>query len=150
MDASMTFKVSIDDKRQYDVKLGEMLAIKEESMNRHLAEHPSQYAFVAMIQALSRAKLQRMQSDFELAEAQFTQDLREAAAKDSVKLTEKAIESETLTNKRLLAMRRELISAQEQTDFCSAAAVAFSHRKDCLITLAANLRSQDPTMSINR
>jgi hypothetical protein len=151
MNADMTFDVVIDEKRKYNVKLGEMLAIKEDSMNAHLATHPSQYAFVAMLTALSRAKHQRMEADFDLAEAQFMQDVRSKAAENGIKLTEKALENEVIANKRLLQMRRDLISAQEQAEFCSAADQAFRHRKDCLITLAANLRAQsDPTISISK
>lgn len=151
MDATLTFDVVIDDKRKYNVKLGEMLLIKEEHMNKHLAEHPSQHAFVAMLATLARSKYQRMKTDFELAEAQFMSDVRSKAATEGIKLTEKALENEALQNKRLLQMRRDLIAAQEQEEFCAAADQAFRARKDCLVTLAANLRAhQDVTLGVNK
>lgn len=150
MNASMTFDVLIDDKRKYSVNLGEMLAIKEEHMDRHLAEHPSQHAFVAMLAVLSRSKYQRMKTDMELAEAQFMSDVRSKAAESGLKLTEKALENEVVQSKRLLQMRRDLINAQEQEELCTAADVAFRARKDCLVTLAANLRAaRDVTLSVS-
>jgi hypothetical protein len=151
MDASMTFDVVIDDKRKYNIKLGEMLSIKEEHMNKHLAEHPSQHAFVAMLATLARAKYSRMKTDFEVSEAQFMSDIRVKAAEGGIKMTEKALENEVIQNKRLLQMRRDLISAQEQEEFCTAADMAFRARKDCLVTLAANLRAhQDTTLGVNK
>lgn len=151
MDASLTFDVVIDDKRKYKVELGSMLRIKEEDMNKHLAEHPSQHAFIGMLATLSRSKCQRMKADFELAEAQFMSDIRSKATAEGIKVTEKFLDNEVTMNKRLLQMRRDLINAQEQEDFCTAADIAFRARKDCLVTLAANLRAgQDTTLEIKK
>lgn len=151
MDSSMTFDVVIDEKRKYTVKMGDMLAIREERLNEIMSEHPSQYMWVASLSALARAKRQRMEIDLELAEAQFYTDLREKATKDGVKVTDKAIDHEMSMSRRLLQMRRDLVSAEEQESLCSAADQAFRHRKDCLITLAANLRATaDPTLNVNQ
>jgi hypothetical protein len=147
----MTFEVVIDEKRRYTVKMSEMLSIREESLNQILAEHPSQYMWVYTLLALARSKHQRMKLDLEVAEAVFSSDLRDQAAKTGVKVTEKAIENELAMSKRLLQLRRDLITSEEQETLCEAAEQAFRHRKDCLITLGAQMRATaDPTLSVSK
>lgn len=138
----MTFTVTIDDKRQYKLDLGHMLEIHEPKLNEHFKTHSSQYAWVATLAALTAAKVRTLKNDLDHEEAQFGQQLREAAASSGEKITEKAIADQVLLSKRFLQLRRDLIRAEEQVGVCVAAQTAFSQRKDCLLALASNLRAQ--------
>lgn len=143
-------EIVIDANRKYPLDLGDMLRFDEAQIDEHLTKQPSLYAWIATLQALASAKRKRLELDLEIAEEQFGQDLRDAAAKSGVKLTENGIKEQKITNKRLLDYRKQLIETEQQEDICKGAAEAFRQRKDCLVTFAANLRAQsapDPSIS---
>ena len=151
MDNSMTFEVIIDAERRYTLAMAKMLRIREENMDQHLAEQPGQYQWVASLAALAQAKRRRLEIELEVAEASFVRDLRASAAQQEIRITEKAIEAESAINKRLIQLRSEIVAAQEQEDLCWAAEQAFRQRRDCLVTLAANMRAaqKEPELHVN-
>lgn len=145
MNGELKFTIKIDDKREYKLDLAEMLKIDEANLDQQLADQPSQYVWCGTLSALSRGKRRRMEMDLEIKEAKFAQELREHAASSGEKFTEKSIADQLVMNKGLIADRRALIEAEEQESICDAAKEAFRHRKDCLVTIAADKRAASDT-----
>jgi len=141
------FKVKLADKIEL-CEPSKELAMAEQMINEDLKEQPSWFAWYAVMQ--ERAEFIYLQAKFalEITEAQADARIRLTSTE---KLTEKKIANMVMLDEAYQSARMEVAVWKETLGKIKAVKESFQQRKDCLIALSANMRTQaDPSIYIKK
>lgn len=145
-----TFTVALDEKNKHLIDAAKLVQVREETIDEHLAEQPSVFLRIACLTAAASALADRLEADLDVEEATKAQKLRAGAASRDIKVTDKAVAEQMTMDRDLIDLRRALGRANEQVELLKAVKEALIHRKECIITLAADLRAnRDVDLRIN-
>jgi len=168
--------IKIGDKK-YECPYEDELKCSEEKINDNLKDQPGLFAFYAVQQEMAEYEYRENKLALEILEAQLDGNIRKADAKEisgellridkltekkeitdakkafekREKLTEKKIASLILLDEDYQTARLAVDEARKTVGILKAIVASFIHRKDMLVTLAANMRIQmDPEIYIKK
>lgn len=111
-------------------------------LNRDLTEQASRFAYWATKHVKARSWRKTLKVRQEEVYAKHDRALRSVHAAADKKITEAALRSEVLLTEEYMLVTQELLDAEREEDLLYVAREAFEHRKDMLITYAANARKE--------
>lgn len=150
-------KINVLIDKPYVMDLNEDLSISKERINDELSKQPAMFAWYATLYELARSKTLKLKQSLDTIEAELNLEVRTETSKikseDSryanLKLTETTIESIVRTNEKFKLAEDNYLTAKKDEGMLLVAKVAFEQRKDMLISLASNMRSElDGELSI--
>lgn len=142
------FKVKLD-KQTYDCEPSKELVMSEARINEDLKEQPSWYSWYCTLQEKAEKAYAETKLLLEITEARLDADYRMKNINE--KLTEKKLANMIILDDEYQRARIAVIDAKEVIGIIKAVKEGFQHRKDMLITLASNMRTQaDPELFINK
>ena len=126
---------------------GRDLQIDPTNINDQLSKQPALYAWFATVHEMARTKREQVENELELLYSTLYREIKNQTA--GMKVTEKETEAIIETNPKYTGTKNRLLDLHDQERIAAVVRDAYSHRKDCLITLASNLRAQwDTDLSI--
>lgn len=137
-----TVVLALDAKRQYTVEVPDVVAIDPAKIDKELAEQPEKYLHFARLAALFTSKRDRISEELKTCRAKCDVELRKGFAERNEKITEDKIKNLIESHQACVDMKSALLDAEEQCAVVSAIKEAFYHRKDMLVSLAANMRAE--------
>lgn len=142
---------------EYDMDLAADLKINEDDINSSFVEQPSLFAWWATLATMARAKANQLKLDMEKQEdyikktlkGELDAEVRKQFELDGVKATESKVENGIYSHPRYTQameeyyqLRKTFLDADADAAFLESAKEAFNHRKEMLISVGANLRSE--------
>jgi hypothetical protein len=135
--------------QEYRLLPDDELKISEETINEDLKNQASYYAFYAVMQEQADAELASAKLALEVVEALLDGEKRKEALASGTKVTEAFISQQIRLEDQYQEAAIALNRAKTQVGILRAIKDGFSHRKDMLVTLAANMRIQaDPSIHV--
>jgi len=137
------FVVEYED-RQYEFNMFDELSVDIENINKELTEQPGKYAYWSAMYHLAKEELALKESDLKIAIAQKDGELRESWERlfPNIKKTEDAIAKKIDTDAAIIEKTKQVIEARKKVGYMETMKSAFEERKDTLVSLTSNLRSQ--------
>lgn len=129
--------------------LAQDLKIDRTNLSEEYASHSTKYAWYSTAYELALDYEQRCKAKLARVYAQEDVKARANMKAASVRVTEKKVENTVITSVAYVQAENEYFEAKKQTGLLKAARDAMIHRKDCLISLGANLRAEmasDPSL----
>ena len=142
----LKFTVKIRDEngklRRISVDLKKEAKITKAKLNTELVEQPGRYAWIATL--CEMARIQRDEGDALLKRtaAEMDMEFRTNGLGKEIKVTETAIGHAILISKEYQEAQQEAFVARRDYGLLQAARDTMSQRKDVLMSLSANLRSE--------
>ena len=127
---------------EYDSTLLADLHINRADLSTEFAEHSRKYGWYSTAYEIASDVEQRLKADLEKAYAILDVQARNNLTAAGVKPTEAKVKNLIITHKEYLQKQDEYFSAKTEAALIKAARDAMIHRKDCLISLGANLRAE--------
>jgi len=125
------------------------LEILEARLNEMLMTQPAKYVFWARMWAVQRVIHEKRKFDLEKYSAQIYTFIRNEKESAGEKVTEKIVEMAMLRDTKYEEMKNAVMRERLRLDHLTAVRDAFSQRKDCLMSLSANLREEyDSTLAL--
>lgn len=124
----------------YTSHLDEHLFINRGDLSGEFAEHSERFAYYATCYELAADKVRRF--DIDLKRMYAVLDAEKRGEMHGVKTTEKMIENMVITDDRYVALQNEATDAEKQLGLLKAARDSMAARKEMLISLGANQRSE--------
>ena len=119
------------------------LKIDVANLNDELMRQPGLFSRWAVLAVEARAERDRLEEKLKVTDAHLDNEFREKAEREGTKITEKKLLSQILLDPRHAQAMENCLEARKDADILQVGArEAFSQRKDCLISLAANLREE--------
>lgn len=122
------------------VQLQKDLTYSTANLTGAMVDQASLYAHYGQIHAQAAAQVDAIELRLEVVQAQIARELRDEAAKASVKITVAEIDAGVLTSERIIALRKAVNTAKQIEANAKTAVEAFRHRKDMLVQLGAGER----------
>jgi hypothetical protein len=133
----------------YTSSLKEDLRIDRTNLDEEFIEHSSKYAWYSTAYELCLDKERRLKSELARAYAQLDVQARMSMKAQGIRVSEKKVENMVITSKDYVELQEEYFNAQRMTGLLKAARDAMIHKKECLISLGANIRAElasDPSL----
>ena len=121
-------------------KLREDVAVDD--LDRAFREQAALRLWYATQAAKAKEQHSKAKLSLEIVEASVAKELREKAATAGEKIVEARINSELALDRRVFAARKRVIEAESIFGACAAAADSFRDRKDMLVQIGADRRSE--------
>ncbi len=118
------------------------IAINPADLDNAMLTHSSLAVHYGMQAVHARTQAERMKNAVEILEARLDNEYRESMKAEGAKVTEAAIKSAVLNDKRYSAAQGKLIDAQTVQRLAEVAANAFSGRKDLILEVARDRRKE--------
>lgn len=112
--------------------------LSPEALNKALSEQTGRFAWWAMLEVRAKKALNTLERDLKVKRAELTSS---AKASDP-KLTVEAIKAQVELNPEIEKMEREMIEFQTDLDAAAVGRESLRQRKDSLMTISANMRSE--------
>ena len=149
MKESLPVSIRVKDK-VYDLDYERELKCSEETINDDLKSQAPLFAWHAVMQELAEADLADAKLLLEMTEAALDEKYRVALAKEG-KVTETLIGHKVKLDEEYQTAISVFNECRKNVGVLKAIKDAFGHRKDCLISLASNMRAQqDPDIYIKK
>jgi len=130
------------------------LEIDENDLNRELTKQPGLYSRWGILAVEAKSYRDKLEEVLKVADAKIEDEIRTKAEKENrkYKITGGEILSKLLQDPRHTKAMADYLKAKKEADILWVGArEAFAQRKDCLISLAANLREElDSQLTIRR
>lgn len=127
------------------------LKLAEETINDDLKNQPSLFAFYAVMHEAAEAEVAECKLALETVEAMIDEKIRSEFVASGTKATEALISNRVRLDESYQESVIAYNRAKAQSGKLRAIKDAFIHRKDMLVTLASNMRSQaDPEIFIRK
>ena len=134
---------SVDDSSVDPATLTTPAAVDAANLNEELARQPALFSRWAVLAVEARAERDKLEEALKVVDAQLDAEFRQEAVETGEKVTEKKLFSKILLDSRHTQAMENCLEARSTADIIQVGArEAFSQRKDCLISLAANLREE--------
>lgn len=119
------------------------LKIDVANLNEELMKQPALFSRWGVLAVEARAERDKLEENLKVVDAQLDAEFRQEAVEAGEKITEKKLFSKILLDCRHAEAMESCLDARSTADVIQVGArEAFSQRKDCLISLAANLREE--------
>lgn len=138
---------------EYASTLEQDLHIDRSNLSEEFSEHSSRYAWYSTAYELALDYENRLKTALERLYAKLDVEARTSFELNGVKATEKKIENHVLMHPDYVAVADAYNDAKLQTGLIKAARDAMIMKKDCLISLGANIRAEmasDPSLLIEQ
>lgn len=126
----------------YQSSLEEDITINPSDLDSEFVEQSRKYAWWAILSEVAKDLMGQKKYQMELLYAKLDHEKRTAAMTNKVKLTEKMVENEVITDPRYQKMMAEFLSIKKDYGVLLAGKEAFTQRKEMLISLGANYRAE--------
>jgi len=137
LDISVTFNgVTYQSSLEEDVK------INSSDLDGEFVEQPRKYVWWAVLSEIAKDLVAQKKYEMEMLYARLDHEKRTAAMAAKVKLTERMVENEVITDTRYQKCMAEYLEIKKQNGVLGAGKEAFAQRKDMLISLGANYRAE--------
>jgi len=127
------------DKKKYNLVDENLILDNPESINRAILMHPARYAFYAGHYA--QAKKQTLDAKNSMEDILNELSLKLRFNEEGKKLTEATIRAKAETDEQYKQLRRIYVYRLEQENILGAMVRSLEHKKDMLVTVASNMRS---------
>jgi hypothetical protein len=141
----VNFTVAIGNKG-YDIKLSESLRFSREDINSALIDHTPIYAWYCILAEKARMKHESACVELKRAETEFFARYKQSGGDKRV--TDKEADAALTLDPSLDKMRQDLMQLKHQENLADIARDTMRHRKDILIAVATNVRSEVDSLSI--
>lgn len=127
--------------KPHKVTIPDAVAIGEDTINGDISNQSGLYAFYG--EALADARSRRDMASQALKDTRASIDLevRKRAEESGAKTTENRVSAEVELNKLVVALKDKLLALEGNVGKLDAIVRALEHRKDMLVTLGANMRT---------
>ena len=125
----------------YEIK--KELSIDRTKINLELAEQPGKFAYWAAFLSAAEEQLSDKMLQLEISSAEKKMKKRkdwDFDLKKDGKYSNDALEWSLQTDEELVALKEEIIHLKKTKDIVKGVRDSFSHRKDCLVSIATNMR----------
>jgi len=126
----------------YSSSLEDDIKIDPSDLDAEFVEQSRKYAWWAILSEMAKDLVSKQKYDLDILYAQLDHEKRSQALVAKVKLTEKMVENEVITDKRYQAKMKEYLESKRQYGVLQAGREAFTQRKEMLISLGANYRAE--------
>ena len=126
----------------YQSSLEDDITINPTDLDAEFVEQPRKYVWWAILSEVAKDLMGQKKYQMELLYAKLDHEKRTAAMTNKVKLTEKMVENEVITDPRYQRIMSEYLSIKKDYGMLSAGRDAFTQRKEMLISLGANYRAE--------
>jgi hypothetical protein len=126
----------------YESRLDQDLYINRSDLSSEFAEHSERFAYYATCFEIAADKFRRHEVDMKRMHAILDHEKRMEMMNSGVKTTEKMIENMVITDDRYVALETETLEAERQLGLLKAARDSMGQRKEMLVSLGANQRSE--------
>ena len=134
----------------YDRDISEDLTISRETLNEDCISQSSLYAWYSVLAENARDERDRAKDKINVTDAQLDAQIREELTEAKEKITDKKVEQAVKRHDLYREAVNSHLQACHTFGILVAAQNAFGHRKEMLVTLAANMRrEQDGEVSVN-
>lgn len=123
-------------------KLQADLSINENDLDTGMLRQSGLFAYYGALHAQAEQQLSRMEQLQEIIEARLDRKARDAAAASGTKITEAQVKAAIALEPKAIAIKTAVNKARMVTSLCKSAVDAFRNRRDMLIQLAFNSRSE--------
>ena len=128
--------IKLDKHRQYDIDLGQSLAVDDADLATELMRQPYKYAWFAALYEMAKGYRARLQKELKDYAAELDPIMREP------KMTETQVKSAIQRNPDYSKLETKVLQAEEQCGILGKAVRSFEQRKDCIMALNANQREE--------
>lgn len=125
------------------------LDIDRLNLSEEFENHSKRYAWYSTAYELCLDKERRLKSELARAYAQLDAQARATMKAQGIRVSEKKVENMVITTPDYIEIQGRYLDAQRMTGLLKAARDAMIHKKDCLISLGANIRAElasDPSL----
>lgn len=126
----------------YESTLDKDLYINRSDLSSEFSTHAERFAYYATCFEIASDKLRRLEVDLKRMYAVLDYQKRMEMQSSGVKTTEKMIENMVLTADEYVALQTELLDAEKQVGLLKAARDSMAQRKEMLVSLGANQRTE--------
>lgn len=133
----------IESRFEQDVQLDRL------NLNEEFETHSQQYGFYSTAYEICLDRERRLKAKLAQAYAHLDVQARANMKANGIRVSEKKVENMVITSEDYVALQEEYFDAQKTTGLVKAAKEAMIHKKECMISLGANLRqemSSDPAL----
>jgi len=135
----------------YELDYERELSCSEESINEDLKSQAPLFAWYAVMQELADEAAAEMKLALEITQARLGEKHRAALVAAGVKPTEAMVDAKVKLDEEYQSAVILRNDCDKNAGILRAIKEAFNHRKDCLISLASNMRCQsDPEIFIKK
>jgi len=138
---NMVLVIKVGD-TEHKVDFQQEVRISEETINEDLKDQPGKYVYFAILQEMAEAEHQEAKLYLELKEAELDSSIREEAQRVGEKITEKRVMTKITLDDSYIEARTDVNLTRTKVGKLKAVKEGLNHRKDMLITLASNMRTQ--------
>lgn len=118
----------------------ELTKIDKERLNDELTKCPTMYSYYHGLMVTCKRELDKAKTDLEVCQAILKKETRNNSK--GVKITEKYLESEIISNPEYWKHSECVVKADEKYGLMKALVASLTHKKDMLIQLSANKREE--------
>jgi hypothetical protein len=127
---------------EYESSLLEDLKINRADLSTEFSDHPKKYGWYSTAYEIALDEEQRAKAGLERAYAILDVQARNNMTAAGVKPTENKVKNVVITHKEYVEKQDDYFSKKSEAALIKAARDAMIHRKDCLVSLGANLRAE--------
>lgn len=143
----LKFTVKLD--KTHTLDLDKDLGIDRTGINDVLGEQPALFAWYATLHELAKNKSNRLKSEMEVFRAVLDLTIRKRGG--DIKLTEASISALIVSDPDYIEKDNIYTEAKKDEGMLMVAKQAFEQRKDMLVSIASNMRSEiDSELKINK
>lgn len=139
------FTIKLD--KEYVLEYENELKISEETINEDLGTQASYHAYYSALLAMAKDALRQGKLDLKCFRASLYEQYRNSMASSGERITDTRLNSLIDMNEEYLEVERAVSKMEFDVDILDSIVRSFFHRKDMVFSLAANLRSQQNTIS---
>ena len=126
----------------HPAKLVDDLFIDRTDLSFAFEVHSERFSWYATAYELALDAEQRIKAQLDRAYAQLDVQARTNMEAAGVKVTEKKVENTVITHPQYIKLQNDYFDAKREAGLLKAAKDAMVHRKDCLVSLGANVRQE--------
>jgi hypothetical protein len=126
----------------YTSKLDEDLYINRSDLNSEFSEHAERFAYYSTCYEIAADKFRRLEVDLKRMYAVLDYQKRSEMQGAGIKSTEKMVENMVITADEYVALQTEVLDAERQLGLLKAARDSMAQRKEMLVSLGANQRTE--------
>jgi len=139
---AMEIDLPLDGGDTFSAKVRNDLEINLANLDEEMVKHPSLRAWYTSMYELYDAKEKRLKAKLKRVAAELGKELRLSPPPGLKRVTDKAVEAETLAHPDYEGLQEKLEWAQQSKAFLSGVVAGFDDRKDMLLELSRRERSR--------
>jgi len=135
-------KIRVKAGKEYDIDLNEVLSMNESNLNKAYMEQSPLFAWWSSARAIAGKYAEQLRKKLNLRRSQLMKDLRKESDEKLAKWTLSDIEARILLDEEYSLLADKIIEAEYNFNLLNSVCTALEHRKEMLISLGAQIRSE--------